>query len=147
MKNSDFQSYRIEEHSGDLRIKAFGRDEMEALANASIALMSQIYDMDTINQQELRNIVIEDSDADSRCIAFLNELVYLVDAQKWLPAGIKRLTTCGRSGCDRIEAVLAGAGFNPSEHLLQCSVKAVTYHGFSITRNKGIVTIEFVCDL
>ncbi|MBU1920500.1 archease [bacterium] len=145
--SSDFKPFIFEEHSGDLRIKAFGRDEMEALANASSALLSQIVDLDKIEQRELRNIVIEDSDKDTCFIAFLNELVYLVDAQKWLPAGIKRLTTCARSGCDRIEAVLAGQPFNPLKHPIRCNVKAVTYHDFSISRESNLVVIRFVCDL
>ena len=122
--NSDFKPFIIAEHSGDLRIKAYGRDEMEALAHASIALLSQIIDLDTVEQQELRNIAVEESDQNARFIAFMNELVYLVDAKHWLPVSIKRLTTCARSGCDRVEACLAGAPYDPSKHSLQLSVKS-----------------------
>ena len=145
--NSDFEPYILEDHSGDLRIKAYGRDEMEALANASFALLSQIVDMDTVEPEELKNIVIEDVDTPARFIAFLNELIYLIDAENWLPADIKRLTTCNKTGCDRIEAVLAGQPLDQDIHHIQCDVKAVTYHDFSIRREGGLVEIQFVCDL
>jgi SHS2 domain-containing protein len=139
--------FEVSDHSGDLRITAYGSDEMEALANASCGLISQIVDINSVDEVETRNISVEGEDETARSIAFLNELIYLIDAHHWIPARVKRLTTCAQSGCERIEALLAGQAVDLLRHEFKYDIKAVTWHEFKITREYGRVTIQFVCDL
>jgi len=139
--------YRIEEHSGDLRIVASGNDNLEALANASTALLSQIVDPDSVSATEQRPIRVSGDDETARIIGFLNELIYLVDAERWIPARVTRLATCGKSGCRALEAVLVGEPLDPGRHKLRYDVKAVTYHEFSIETGSDETTVTFICDL
>ena len=139
--------WKVQEHSGDLRITALGRDNLEALANASYALISQIIESPPPIERELRSLVVSGDDENARFIAFLNEMIFLLDARSWVPAKIKRLTTCAHSGCDRIEAVLSGEPLDPAVHHMKYDVKAVTYHGFRIGVEGDMVVVSFLCDL
>jgi SHS2 domain-containing protein len=141
------QMVRIVEHSGDLEIIASGSDELEAIANASGGLISQIVPLDCIFEREHRSIVAAgDTDAD-RIIAFLNELLYLVFTQHWLPRRVRTLSRCNRHGCRELEAVLTGEPVDPARHDLKYDIKAVTYHRFNIVNTPAGVTLSFVCDL
>jgi SHS2 domain-containing protein len=144
---SHFQPFTILEHSGDLRISARGRDPMEALAHAFQALISQIVEPESVREQEACNIAIEEETEEARFIGFLNEMIFLVDARRWIPARIKRLATCASSGCSRIEAIISGEPIDLQRHQFKYDVKAVTWHDFRITSESGLTRIDFVCDL
>ena len=139
--------WQVKEHSGDLRISAYGCDNWEALAHASYALVAQIFESAPPNERELRTISVTGDDESARFIAFLNELIFLIDARSWVPVRIKRLTTCAKSGCDRLEAVISGEPLDPSIHKMKYDVKAVTYHDFQIIVEENVVVINFICDL
>jgi SHS2 domain-containing protein len=139
--------WKVQAHSGDLRISAYGRDQMEALAHASYALLAQIFEPTPPNERELRSISVSGDDESARFIAFLNELIFLIDARSWVPVRIKSLTTCARSGCDRLEAVLSGEPLDSSVHIMKYDVKAVTYHDFQIRAEENTIVVSFVCDL
>jgi SHS2 domain-containing protein len=144
---STLTPWKVQDHSGDLRISAYGRDQMEALAHASYALLAQILEPAPPNERELRSVSVAGDDESARFIAFLNELIFLIDARSWVPVRIKRLSTCARSGCDRLEAVLSGEPLNPLIHRTKYDIKAVTYHDFRIFEEGNTVVVSFVCDL
>lgn len=139
--------YTILDHSGDLRIRAEGSDFLEALAHASIGLLSQIVPPDTVNEANERPISVIGHDQPEQALAFLNELLFLAYGRHWLPRRVKRLTSCGRTGCTELDGTLTGEPVDPQRHEFRYDIKAVTYHDFRIERQDGRTIIEFVCDL
>ena len=139
--------YEILEHSGDLRILAHGQNFLEALAHASLGLLSQITPPQGVEEAGERPVKVSgDSDQD-RAVAFLNELLFLAYGRRWIPKRVKRLSRCSRKGCRELEAMLTGEHVDPSRHEFRYDIKAVTYHDFKILEKPGETTIEFVCDL
>jgi SHS2 domain-containing protein len=138
---------QILEHSGDLKLLASGRDFFEALAYASSGLISQIVDIESIQETKKLPISAHGDDESSRAIAFLNELIYLIYGRKWLPKRIMRLTQCSTKNCNTLEGFVTGEPLDPERHTLKLDIKAITYHEFEISRSEGMTTIQFVCDL
>lgn len=147
MLDSSSSTFQVSDHSGDLKIEAWGRDCLEALAHASLALINQIVSLEQIGETEERSMIVSGDDDQSRCIAFLNELLYLVYAKHWLPGRVKLLRQCQQKGCQELEAILVGEPLDTSRHELKYDIKAVTYHDFEIQQEAQQITLRFVCDL
>jgi SHS2 domain-containing protein len=147
MSDPDSPPYKISEHSGDLKIQAWGRDCLEALVNASLGLVNQIVTLDCIEESDERSIIATGNDDEERYIAFLNEILFLVYTKHWLPKRVRLMRQCLKTGCREIEAVLVGEPLILTKHEIKYDIKAVTYHNFRIRKAPELVTLEFVCDL
>jgi SHS2 domain-containing protein len=147
MIQPEFAPITLLEHSGDLKFQACGHDLLEALANASEGMIAQIVPLALIEEREERTLTVEADDDEARIAAFLNEMLFLIYARKWLPRRVRTLSQCKRKGCQQLEAILVGELFDPARHPIQREIKAVTYHELSLTAESGITTIQFVCDL
>jgi SHS2 domain-containing protein len=147
MNRPHFTPYTILGHSGDLKIVGRGCDLLEALANASLGLVSQIVRLEEIEEREERAVTVRGEEPGAQAIAFLNELLFLIYGRHWLPRRVKTLTRCSRKGCTDLDAVLVGEPVDPARHLFKYEIKAVTYHEFSIETEDGITSIHFLCDL
>jgi len=139
--------YTILEHSGDLRIRAQGHDFLEALAHASLGLLSQIVPPETVTEANERPVSVSGDTPADQALAFLNELIYLSFGKHWLPRRVKLLTACTRKGCTELEGTLTGEPVDPVRHEFRYDIKAVTYHDFKVEQQDGYTVIEFVCDL
>ena len=143
----DDKRFRVSEHSGDLAVEAWGAEELEALANASLGLVAQVVPLEAIEQREQLPLTITEEDSERRMIAYLNEIVYLIFTKQWLPSAVKQMKLCNSIGCNELQVILGGEPLDPARHELKYDIKAVTYHGFRIIRETGLVKIYFVCDL
>ena len=75
-------------------------------------------------------------------IVFLNELLYLWDVEKFIPKTIAIV----RDGAN-IKAILRGEIFDEHRHTMIGAVKAVTYHKFSILKEKEMLKATFIVDI
>jgi SHS2 domain-containing protein len=140
--------FSIQDHSGDLKICSHGEDYLEAIANASRGLVSQIVPLESISEQEERAISVPGDDETEQVVAFLNELLFLVYSRHWLPARVRRLSRCSQTGCKTLEAILVGEPVDRMRHEFRYEIKAVTYNEFAVCHvPNGGITIQFVCDL
>ena len=74
------RDFEILEHTADAGIRAYGADMPEAFANAARGLFSLITELDDIEEVEYRDIELTAPDQDSLLVQWLNELIYLFDA-------------------------------------------------------------------
>lgn len=139
--------YTILDHSGDLRIRAEGQNFLEALAHASLGLLSQITSPDTVQEANERPITVTGESEEEQALSFLNELLFLAYGNRWLAKRVRWLTQCPRKGCTELEGTLSGEPVESSRHEFLYDIKAVTYHEFRIEHSDGKTVIEFVCDL
>jgi SHS2 domain-containing protein len=138
---------KVQDHSGDLKIIAKGRDYLEALANASVGLVGEIVNLETIQEVEMLQMEAQGTDETDRTIAFLNEIIYLIYTKHWLPKQVKQLQRCNRINCNTLQCTLSGEPLDPERHTLKIDVKAITYHDFEIVHDGDIYSIQFICDL
>ena len=121
--------YTILEHEADVGIESYGRDLAELFTNTARALFSLITDLVTVESTETRSVTIDNGD--ELLVAFLNELLYLWDTERFIPGTYSLMVEGGK-----LEAEMTGEILDPDKHHVHKEVKAATYHKFSI-RHKG----------
>ncbi len=142
-----YSGFSVKEHSGDLAITAWGRDELEAYAEACYGLVAQAVPPELIDQRETVELSVTETDKDRRILAFLNEIIYLIFAKGWLPAVVHRMTVCQSKGCAELQVTLRGEPVDASRHTFKYDIKAVTFHDFRIETEPKRTVVHFVCDL
>lgn len=116
--------YRYLDHTADVGVIGQGSTPSEALEALVRGVLNLIVGDAPVAGREEEVVAAEGEEEDDRLVRFLNELLFLVEGRRWLPASVVEL----RWERDRIEARLAGEPFDPDRHELASEVKAATYH-------------------
>ena len=120
--------------TADVGFVASGATLEECFAAAADATLRVMLDNPaSLQLREQRQVRVEDDALDLLLLKFLEELVYLKDAEGLLlrATGVQ-LTRFGQRWC--VDAVLEGEGIDPARHELSADVKAVTLHQLSVQR-------------
>jgi len=75
------KEFEIINHTADVGIIAYGADMNETFANAAKALFSLITELDDVEEAIYRDIELTAPDQESLLVEWLNELIYLFDAE------------------------------------------------------------------
>lgn len=126
----------LDEVTSDLCF-AVHADTLEGLfAAAADALVSAtVGDPEKVREIEERPLTLEEPDLELLLLGFLNELVYLRDAQQLLLR--PRELRIHREGSPRLEARLVGERFVPERYRIATEVKAATAHGLRVAEGAG----------
>jgi len=76
-------------------------------------------------------------------VNFLNEIIFLFDAQRFVLKDARIL----KLGKKSLRAELRGERFSSQRHQPGITVKAATYHGLSISREGGLWKIKVILDV
>ncbi|MBI4017754.1 MAG: archease [Candidatus Aenigmarchaeota archaeon] len=119
----------------DIAFEATGRTLAELFESAALAVTNtMVRDLNGIHTKTMKRIEIEGRDVENLLFNFLQELVFLKDAELLLFSKIK-IEDMTETSCT---AVLRGEKINPKKHSLIVDVKAVTMHMFKVERtSKG----------
>ncbi len=133
---------RTEPFGSDLRLVAQGPDAAAALEEAALAF-GRILAGGPRREEESRAIALEAADREALLVAFLEEVLFLFETEKLLPAdvAIEHLTDTAFEGvlhCDR---------FDPARHEAGRGVKAVTWHDLAWEESDEGVALGVVLDL
>jgi SHS2 domain-containing protein len=123
----------VEGATSDLAFEATGASLGEVFGAAAEALLAATVE----RPQAVRPVVsrvlrLGDSELDLALLRFLNELIYLRDAQGLVLR--PQRVSCREGPTIELEAELAGEPLDPVRHGLACDVKAATAHGLRIAR-------------
>ena len=127
------KEFEIVNHTADVGIIAYGADMNEAFANAAKALFSLITELDDVEEVMHRDIELTAPDQESLLVEWLNELIYLFDAENII---FKRFDITQLSQT-HLKARSYGHKVDSSKHKLKTGVKAATYHMLKIDKNNG----------
>ncbi len=121
-------AWEILEHPADIGLRARGPTVAALFENAAAGMMDIAADPAGIEEREQRPITAEAPDREALLVSFLEEILWLVDGQGWLP---KRVAVSEIS--DRALAATAfGEPLDSSRHEIRLIIKAVTYHLLAI---------------
>jgi len=127
----------VEDVTSDLSFVARGATLAEAFAAAAAALLdATVEEPDALRELELRRVDLVEPDVELLLLAFLNELIYLRDAQALLLRP-RRLEVEVAEGEARVIGELAGERIDPTRHQLATDVKAATAYGLRLVRENG----------
>jgi len=123
----------VEGATSDLAFVAHGPTLDAVFVAAAEALLAATVEVpDSVERRERRSVRLEEPDLELLLLRFLNELVYLRDAEELL-LHTDRISVSRDSG-GRLEAELVGERIDPERHALAADVKAATAHGLSLAR-------------
>jgi SHS2 domain-containing protein len=127
----------VEGATSDLSFVARGATLEDVFRAAAAALLqASVENPASVRETERRRVELAEPDAELLLLAFLNELVYLRDAEGLLlRAG--RLDVQSAPGGARLEGDLTGEPLDPERHRLGTDVKAATAHGLALAREDG----------
>jgi SHS2 domain-containing protein len=136
----------VEGATSDLAFVARGATLEAAFAAAARALLAAtVEDPDSVRRHERRALALEEPDLELLLLRFLNELVYLRDAEELLLHAER--VAVERDGTARLRAELAGERIDRRRHRLASEVKAATAHGLRMTSSAEGWTASVTLDV
>ena len=127
------KDFEIVDHTADVGIIAYGADIKQAFANAARALFSLITELDEVAEVLHRDIELIAPDEESLLVEWLNELIYLFDAENII---FKRFDITKLNNT-QLKARSYGEKVNSLKHKLKTGVKAATYHMLKVDKGDG----------
>ncbi len=123
----------IEGATSDLSFLAQGPTIEAAFSAAAQALLAAtVEEPKAVERHERRSMLLEEPDLELLLVRFLNELVYLRDAEDLLLHPERVEIVC--DGSAQLRADLAGERIDRDRHALVSDVKAVTAHGLRVAK-------------
>jgi SHS2 domain-containing protein len=132
--------YKLFNHTADIGCEIFGKTRKDLFANGVTALFDLILERKRERGNflaavagtalEEKTIALEGNGLEDLLINFLREVLYLFNGKKWVAIDCRPLEITRK----RIVAQLHGEPYNHQKHLVKMEIKAVTYHGLSITK-------------
>jgi SHS2 domain-containing protein len=123
--------------TADIAFEATGRNLSELFADAAAATTNVMIDnLDAIEPRETRHIELSNDKIDMLLFDFLQELIYLKDAERLL-LRVRDAQIDKKEGKYFLKAEAAGETLDAARHQQRADVKAVTLHDFSVEKENG----------
>ena len=135
--------YEYLDHTADIAIRAWGDSLPAALAAMAEGVLDLMGEGCSVAAREERRVSARGEAADERIVNYFNELLFVIEAERWLPCAVKAIA----AGEERIEALLAGEPFDPARHAFSGGIKAATYHDFALRETDGRWELRMVFDV
>jgi protein archease len=139
----DVHPFETFEHTADIGLAARGRTLAELFENAAMGLVDLMVDPAGLREETRLEVSVSGQDRDALLVAWLNELLYVLDARGFLP---RRCRVTRISDTD-LTAELWGERVDRERHTLRRLVKAATYHGLRVAQTNGRWEARVILDL
>ncbi len=135
--------YKTFDHTADLGIEVYGKDQRELFVNAARALFDLITDLDKIEAKTSLSLNIEAVDREDLLVSWLRELLYFHQSEGYLLNDFVLQDLEEQS----LRATAKGEVYEPNRHEILREIKAVTYHQLKITQDKEGWVARMVFDI
>jgi len=136
MKNKRFEFL---EHTADIKIRAQGKTVNEVFENCALAISNFLSRGKPIKAKIKKKIKIEGTDDESLLYSFLDELVFLLDAENFVVA-----KASVKIKGSKLEATLSG---DKAKNYDLDHIKAATYAEMYVKKTKSGFEAQFVMDV
>ncbi len=131
------------DHTADVGLRAWGRDLPELFEEAAAALIETLLDPATVRREQAVTVRARGQDAEDLLVGWLEELVFLSEAENFAPAAAK----VEELSENAVRGTVWGEPMDPGRHWLRSEVKAVTYHDLAIQETETGYAVEIVLDV
>jgi SHS2 domain-containing protein len=127
---SGFETFAV---TADKGIRAWGGELAVVFREAARGLWSLMVERAEVKPRQSIAVTVEAGDRESLLVAWLNELLYLYDAKRFVgwSCRISDLTDT------RLDAAVVGETVDPTRHVILSHVKAVTYHQLRVASTES----------
>jgi SHS2 domain-containing protein len=119
--NAGFDIFAV---TADKGIRAWGPDPASVYRQAAHALWSLMVEPASVEHRREIPVAVEADDRESLLVAWLNELLYLYETERFAAADC-RIVSLSET---RLDAEVCGEALDMARHVIVGHVKAVTYH-------------------
>ncbi|MCL0079306.1 archease [Dehalococcoidia bacterium] len=123
-------NFEFTDHTADIGIIAYGNSVEEVFVNAAYGMFSLIADPDKVAEVIRHQVVAEAPDQEELLVTWLNELLYLFDAEDLIFSRFEIVDLRQQY----VRAMAYGEKVDPSRHNLKTQVKAATYHQLKLEK-------------
>lgn len=140
--------YEFLDHTADVQIHAWGDDLKETFENAAIAMTAYITDINKIDIVTKQTLTIEADDLKGLFYRFLDEVLFLFNAEPYLLSKRVRILEFNTSENQfSIRAECYGEPFNLEKHCQGTEIKAITYSAMKIHDEPDKHEVYFIVDI
>ena len=136
-------AYKIINHTADVGLVIYGSDMKQLFSNAAFSLLSLLVEPEIVLGKTERYVRVCAENYESLLIEWLNELIYLFDAEHILfnSFHINNLSK------NQLVAICYGEPVSRFRHNIKREVKAATYHMLKIDRQISGFRAQVIFDL
>lgn len=135
------------DHISDLELFIRGQSEEDLFANAALAVVAQIVELEDLQDVSEKTIEISSGTPEERFLDWLRELLYLVYTEDFLVSRIESLRLSEKNGEYKAVALVRGESIDPGRHRMLHEVKTVTYQEFLYGKEKDFWRARVVFDV
>jgi len=135
--------FEVIDHTADVGIIARGNSLEGLFENAAAGLMHFLIDPHAGAARDHREVVVEADDLEGLLVAWLNELLVLLNADGFVPVQ----WTIHELSEKRLRADVAGEPVDAGRHHFKLDVKAATYHQLRVRRTNGEWHAQVIFDV
>ncbi|MFC2157705.1 archease [Acidobacteriota bacterium] len=139
------ERYTFLDHTADAKFRAYGKSLEEAFENSARAVISLMWDAKSIRPLQSIPIRIQGRDLGQLLLAFLEEILYLLDTRSFLLSDLNGTRIEKNEAGFTLESVFRGDTFGDGYEIFG-EVKAATYGEMEIFQDKKW-TIQVVVDM
>ena len=133
-------SHQLSQHTSEIELYIQARSWGDLLAEAGRALAEvELSGTDCIPGGPDRMIRVSSSDRDALLVDWLNELISLVDIERWVAADFTVVTA------EETEVLAQASGVTLERAASR--VKAATFHGLRVRESRGVLEARIILDV
>lgn len=139
------QKFKFLEHTADVKFQAYGKTIEEAFVNSANALREVITHEAKIKPKISKTINVKGKDNEQLLLNFLEEFLFLLDAEDFIISKVDNLIIKGFTGDgagEQLELTSKISGDRASNYKFSNSVKAITYNEMFVKQKE-----KFICQV
>jgi SHS2 domain-containing protein len=153
------KNFEVLDISGDVGLKAYGKDLIDSFINAAIGMYSLITDLEMIKEHKSIDVSVKSDSVEGLLVSWLNELIFHFDTYGLVGKKIvmaeftpsltlpTRGTEMGESEICRLKASVSGEEFDSKRHESKLLIKAATYHRLKVEKTDDLWEINVIFDI
>jgi SHS2 domain-containing protein len=139
------KKYRFLRHTADAKFQAFGDTLEEAFQQAALALVSLMWNWETLDNKLEIPVQVEGHDMKQLLLNYLEEILYLFDTRRFLLSQVDDISIERKVGRYVLRALFRGDEYSSKTEVFG-DVKAITYNEMEI-RSTVPFRIQVVADV
>lgn len=125
--------YKFLKHTADIKFQAFGKNAEEVFENSALALKESMFGKIKIKSDFKKNIKISGKDFESLLYKFLEEIIYLLEGEKFVISKVKKIEIKNF----KLNAEILGD--KTSGYKFTNKVKAITYNDMFVENHQRVL--------
>ena len=139
------KKYRFLRHTADAKFQAFGETLEEAFKQAALALVSLMWNWETVGDKLEVSVQVEGHDMKQLLLNYLEEILYLFDTKRFLLSRVDDISIERKEDRHILRALFKGDDYSDKTEIFG-DVKAITYNEMEISSTAPF-RIQVVADV